>query len=109
MSTFLLLCEIESQLLLLHISIQFELWTSVSVYFAFPLWLYDCLKLRQPSISSVKILWPVVAYAFVNLQVSLTQARIDMSELDEDSDGFLQSIVWNFSNFFFVIDDYNFF
>lgn len=23
-------------------------------------------------------------------QVSLTQARIDMSELDEDSDGFLQ-------------------
>lgn len=24
------------------------------------------------------------------LQVSLTQARIDMSELDEDSDGFLQ-------------------
>lgn len=24
------------------------------------------------------------------VQVSLTQARIDMSELDEDSDGFLQ-------------------
>jgi len=24
------------------------------------------------------------------MQVSLTQARIDMSELDEDSDGFLQ-------------------
>lgn len=28
------------------------------------------------------------------VQVSLTQARIDMSELDEDSDGFLQPIVW---------------
>lgn len=27
------------------------------------------------------------------VQVSLTQARIDMSELDEDSDGFLQSNV----------------
>ena len=26
----------------------------------------------------------------LNVQVSLTQARIDMSELDEDSDGFLQ-------------------
>jgi hypothetical protein len=30
----------------------------------------------------------------VFLQVSLTQARIDMSELDEDSDGFLQPHVW---------------
>jgi hypothetical protein len=28
------------------------------------------------------------------VQVSLTQARIDMSELDEDSDGFLQFHVW---------------
>lgn len=28
------------------------------------------------------------------MQVSLTQARIDMSELDEDSDGFLQQHVW---------------
>lgn len=28
------------------------------------------------------------------VQVSLTQARIDMSELDEDSDGFLQPHVW---------------
>lgn len=27
---------------------------------------------------------------FVQRQVSLTQARIDMSELDEDGDGFLQ-------------------
>ena len=33
-------------------------------------------------------LWIMVA------QVSLTQARIDMSELDEDSDGFLQPQVW---------------
>lgn len=36
-------------------------------------------------------------YHFANcyyFQVSLTQARIDMSELDEDSDGFLQPHVW---------------
>ena len=32
-------------------------------------------------------------HCFVTVQVSLTQARIDMSELDEDSDGFLQSHV----------------
>lgn len=37
----------------------------------------------------------------LNVQVSLTQARIDMSELDEDSDGFLQPHVcllyfWSF-------------
>jgi hypothetical protein len=31
---------------------------------------------------------------FIVVQVSLTQARIDMSELDEDSDGFLQPHVW---------------
>jgi len=30
---------------------------------------------------------------FNTIQVSLTQARIDMSELDEDSDGFLHSDV----------------
>lgn len=30
----------------------------------------------------------------MDVQVSLTQARIDMSELDEDSDGFLQPHVW---------------
>ena len=29
----------------------------------------------------------------MTVKVSLTQARIDMSELDEDSDGFLQSQV----------------
>lgn len=32
-------------------------------------------------------------YMLNTVQVSLTQARIDMSELDEDSDGFLQSNV----------------
>lgn len=49
-------------------------------------------------------------FYFCYCQVSLTQARIDMSELDEDSDGFLQPhvlllcfysskflyLVWNF-------------
>lgn len=33
----------------------------------------------------------------IAVQVSLTQARIDMSELDEDSDGFLQPHVWCFT------------
>lgn len=33
---------------------------------------------------------------FFTFQVSLTQARIDMSELDEDSDGFLQPQVWTY-------------
>lgn len=32
----------------------------------------------------------VTIFASLAVQVSLTQARIDMSELDEDSDGFLQ-------------------
>jgi hypothetical protein len=35
-----------------------------------------------------------LSFPLVLLQVSLTQARIDMSELDEDSDGFLQPHVW---------------
>jgi len=36
------------------------------------------------------------------VQVSLTQARIDMSELDEDSDGFLQPHVCFFIFLFFL-------
>lgn len=34
---------------------------------------------------------------FFIVQVSLTQARIDMSELDEDGDGFLQPQVTHFA------------
>lgn len=40
-----------------------------------------------------QILNVLLISVFVFIQVSLTQARIDMSELDEDSDGFLQSHV----------------
>ena len=40
-----------------------------------------------------------IIFNFVILQVSLTQARIDMSELDEDSDGYLQPRVCPDSTF----------
>lgn len=43
--------------------------------------------------------YSTIAKKIVIIQVSLTQARIDMSELDEDSDGFLQPRVCPDSTF----------
>lgn len=45
-------------------------------------------------------------YWFSYCQVSLTQARIDMSELDEDSDGFLQPHV---SHLYVLLDRFVYF